>query len=72
MLVSSLINEKNIENYTVLEEIVLRENHINRESKGIISQFSYTDFMNDMDILVFATPPYIYQNIWWVGAERLA
>ena len=36
---------KNIENCTVLEEKVSRENHLNRE-RAYISQFNYTDIMN--------------------------
>ena len=35
MFVSSLIHEKNMENCNVIEEAVLRENHVNRESKSL-------------------------------------
>ena len=34
--------------------------HLNRESKSRSSQFSYTDIMNNMNILAVVTPPSIY------------
>ena len=35
MNVSILIHEKNMENFTFLEENILRENHVNRKSKSL-------------------------------------
>ena len=57
---------------------MLRENHINRESKARSSQFGYIDVMN-MNILAVVTLPFIYQNKMvldpirdpWSGATQL-
>ena len=35
MFVSRLIHEKNTEDFTVIEEILLSENHVNIESKSL-------------------------------------
>ena len=40
---------------------MLRENHVNIESKSTISQFSYTDVIN-MNIRAVVTPPSIYHG----------
>ena len=41
---------------------MLRENHINRESRSRISHFSYTDFMNYTSLLAVVTPLSIYNG----------
>ena len=41
---------------------MIRENHINREINSSISQFSYTDVMNNMNILEVVTPTSIYHG----------
>ena len=40
---------------------MLRENHVNRESKSLYLAISYTDVMN-MKLLSIVTPPSIYQD----------
>ena len=41
---------------------MLRENHVNRESKSLdISTFSYTYIMMNMKLLEVVTPPSIHQ-----------
>ena len=51
----------NIENCTVVEGKVLRENHVNIESEIRSSKLSYKDIMN-MKLLSVVTPPYFYHS----------
>ena len=49
---------------------MLRENYINIESKIRSSQFSYTDFINNMKLLVVVIPPSIYYDCFTLKTFR--
>ena len=62
MFVSSLIHEITLKNVLFQKKTVLRENHLNRESKSRVSQFIYTCAVN-MNLLSIVTPWSIYHNL---------
>ena len=55
---------------------MLKENHIDRESRSRISKFSYTDVTNNIKLLVVVTPPSIHHDsstgkMFWEGKFTL-
>ena len=63
MLVSSFIHERTLKNVLLFKVTVLRETHINIESKSRVLQFSYIDVMDNMKLLAVVTPTSISHNM---------